>query len=486
MGSEPTPQASGQDPGTSPGGQGRDAGRSDAGRLAGELASIVGPEHVHTDADRRASFEVDWMGRRLGRCLLAVEPASTAEVAAVLATCRSAGVGVVPQGGNTGLVGGGVPRGGEVVLSTRRMSAVGPVDPTAGHVRAGAGATLQSVADAAGEAGFDVPVDLASRGSATIGGMVATDAGGLRVLRHGSMRAHVRGLEAVLADGTVVSRLAGLAKDTAGYHLPSLLCGSEGTLAVVTEVVLSLVPSPTSRVTALVGLPGLEAALSVLAALRHDLDGLESAEVVFADGVELVRSQLGVAGALRGGAACQLLVEATGREAGTDELTARVGDAIGRAAPGAEAAVATDERTRARLWEVRERHPELVARLGQPVKLDVSLPLGRLAEFELRVRTVVAEAAPGAPVVLFGHAGDGGLHVNVAAGPGSGPVEHIAAAVFGLVAELDGSVSAEHGIGVDKVRWLGLTRSPEEIGVMRRIKEALDPDRVLNPGVLLG
>ena len=454
--------------------------------LAGQVRGILGPEGVVDDPERLPGYETDWMGRRPGRARLVVLPASTEEVVRVVDACRRAGAAVVPQGGNTGLVGGGVPRDGEVVLSTRRLDRVGAVDPLTATVAAGAGAPLAAVRDAASAAGFDVAVDLGARDSATVGGMAATNAGGLRVIRYGQMRAHLAGLEAVTAGGQVIRRMTGLVKDTAGYDLVSLLCGSEGTLAVITEVLLGLVPAPPARVTAVAGLASLDRAMGVLAVLRRRLPELEAAEVVMADGVELVGELFGTSPVVDRSWPCQLLVEVAGpEEAALVDRLAGALEAAGVAGEDGDTAVATDPAGRTALWEIRERHPELVVRLGVPHKLDVSLPLGRLAEFEQEVRARLAAAVPDAVVVLFGHAGDGGLHVNVATPAAAlDPAGRIDEVVLELVGAMGGSVSAEHGIGTDKVRWVGLTRSRAELAAMRAVKDALDPDGLLNPGVL--
>jgi len=430
---------------------------------------------VLVDPEARVGYETDWMGRRRGAALAVVRPAGSAEVAAVLRACAAAGVGVVPQGGNTGLVGGAIPRGGEVVVSTSRLSWVGEPDAAGRQVAAGAGATLSAVRSAVAAVGLDVGVDLASRDRASVGGMVATNAGGLRVLRHGHLRSQLAGVEAVLADGSVLSRMAGLRKDTAGYDLTGLLCGSEGTLAVVTAALLRLVPLRTGRVTALLAVGSLSDALSVLGRLRSGTDELESAEIMFSDGVRLLELHFGLRSPLRVDLPVLLLVEMSAADPDPAlEVLAACPEVL-------DSAVATDGQSRARLWALRERHPDLVARLGVPHKLDVAVPVAALADFEVAVRSALAGVD--ATVVLYGHVGDGSLHVNVATPePGAGEIED---AVFGVVAGFGGTISAEHGIGTDKLRWLGCTRSPEEIAVMRAVKTALDPVGVLNPGVLL-
>jgi FAD/FMN-containing dehydrogenase len=442
--------------------------------LVAELAAAVGPDHVMTDPEVRAGYEVDWTGRWRGRALAVVRPASTGEVAAVVRACRDAGVALVPQGGNTGLVGGGVPRpagdrvGEQVVVSTTRMNAVGDVDGAARQVLVGAGATLGAAQAAVARRGFEVGVDLAARDSCTVGGMVATNAGGIHVVRNGTMRARVAGLEAVMADGTVVRRLSGL-----------------GTLAVVTRVLLALVPRPVERVTAALGVASLADAVAVTSRLASRLPGLEAAEVCFADGLDLVERVLGVAPTLPERPPVTMVVEVGAWSEATaavllDEVAGVIADSS-EVALGT--AVATDEPTRARLWEGRERHTEAIAAVGIPHKLDVGVPLGRLAAFESEVRSAVASAAPGSTCVLFGHVGDGNLHVNVV-GPDPSD-DSVDDAVLSVVARHGGTISSEHGVGVAKVPWLGLTRSPEEIAAMRAIKSALDPGRLLNPGVLL-
>ena len=439
------------------------------------LRDVVGEQHVLADPDTTLGYETDWLGRRRGAAVAVVRPRDAVEVSGVVAACARAGVPIVAQGGNTGLVGGGVPCGGEVVVSTARMSWIAEPDADARQVAAGAGVTLGALRSALAPSGLDVPVDLASRDRATLGGMVATNAGGLRVLRYGHTRAHLAGVEAVLADGSILSRMRGLEKDTAGYDLTGLLCGSEGTLAVVTSVLLRLVPAEADRVTALLGVESLVDALRVVARLRSRLEGLESAEIMFAEGARLLERHFGLVSPLGGDPPALLLVEVAAAD--PDVVAGALADCtwIGRSA------VATDAAGRARLWELRERHPDLVARLGVPHKLDVAVPLAVLADFEVEVRSALA--GTGVELVLYGHVGDGSLHVNVAtAAEGAGEVEDV---VFGVVARFGGSISAEHGVGTDKLRWLGLTRSPVEVAAMRAVKAALDPAGLLNPGVLL-
>lgn len=446
--------------------------------LGSALAAAVGEHHVLTEPDVRASFERDWTGRFGAPSSAVVRPSDTAEVSAVVRACADAGAPIVPQGGNTGLVGGGVPRGGEVVLSTARLDDVEPVDEVAAEVSVGAGVTLAGLHAHAAAAGLAFGIDFAARDSATVGGMIATNAGGVHVLRYGSMRAQVLGVEAVLADGAVVRRMSGLRKDNTGYDLPGLLTGSEGTLAIVTRARLRLVPRHERRAVAVLAVDDVHGALAVLGRLRHTLPSLEAVELFHDDGLALVVAHAGLARPFAASWPSYLLVECAGHDDPTDDLAAALADVD----EVRDAAVATDRPAREQLWQLRERHTEAIGAAGVPHKLDVTLPLAALPRFEGRVRALVADLAPAARLILFGHLGDGNMHVNVL---GLAPDDdRVDEAVLHLVAELGGSISAEHGIGTAKARWLPLTRGPADIAAMRAVKHALDPGGLLNPGVL--
>ncbi len=453
--------------------------------IAQLLAGVVGAAHVLADADVVAGYTTDWTGRFSGPASLVVRPGATSEVAGVLRACLGARVPVVVQGGNTGLVGASVPPPAgasppPAVLSTARLDRIGQVDEASCQITAGAGATLAAVQAAAREADLTFPVDLAARDSATIGGMAATNAGGVHVLRHGPMRNQVVGAEAVLADGSVLTHLAGLLKDNSGYDWPQLLVGSEGTLGVITAVRLRLVPRHPERAVALVGVESTADAVELAAEMRRLSDGLSAAEVFYDDGLDLVCRHGGFDPPLRTRRPVYLLLEAVGRRSVVDQLAAALAEAD---VDDAATALSGDEAGVARLWAYRERHSEAVSRIGVPHKLDVTVPVSALADFERAVRGLVAEGWPGSTLVLFGHVVDGNLHVNVVGPPPED--ESVDGAVLELVASFGGSISAEHGVGRAKTPWLGLSRTPAELATMRVMKDALDPAGILNPGVLL-
>jgi FAD/FMN-containing dehydrogenase len=426
-----------------------------------------------------------------------VRPGSTAGVADLVAAARRHKVALVAQGGNTGLVGGGVPHMGEVVLSLRRLDDVGPVDRLAGQVTVGAGVRLETLQAHAAAAGLAFGVDLAARGSATVGGMVATNAGGSHVVRYGSMRSQVVGVEAVLGTGQVVSRLGGLVKDNTGYDLAQLLCGSEGTLGIVTLVRLALVPAPRDLVVGLLAVRSLAETIELASELRWALPGVRALELMTGESLRPVAEHLADPLPVTADAEAYLLVEADGgstsvprRADPAEDLIAAVASTVPGTAVVLDSAVATAEHERARLWRYREAHSEVAVSLARERsviahKLDVTLPTAGLARFCHDVVALAKERWPGSEMLLFGHVGDGNLHVNVIPPAGSAG-EGIDAAVLELVMAQGGSISAEHGIGVAKKPWLERNRSVSEVDAMRAIKAALDPAGILNPHVLFG
>jgi FAD/FMN-containing dehydrogenase len=447
--------------------------------LAHGLAQVVGAEHVLTDPDVTVSYATDWTGRFRGEALVVVRPGDADQAGAVLARCADAGAAVVPQGGNTGLVGGSVPRlTPMVVLSTRRLDHLDPVDTAAMQVTAGAGVTLARWRRHAREAGLDAPVDFASRDSATVGGAVATNAGGSRVVRFGTMRAQVAGVSAVLADGSRVGSLAGLPKETAGLHWPSLLCGSEGSLAVLTAVRLRLVPWYRHTATAMLATAGLDEAVALLARLRSGVPHLDSVELILPEAMRLVAEHLGAAppvGDRDAGVGAYVIVECADHADPTDELT----DAVSGAAGMLDAAVTTEGPARDRLVAFRDRIAEAIAARGVPLKLDVAVPLATLGGLIDEARRSVARH--GGHLIPFGHLAEGNVHLNVL---DPGDTEAITADVLRAAADRAGTISAEHGIGIAKAGWLHLIRSPAELQAAAAVKRALDPAGILNPGVL--
>jgi FAD/FMN-containing dehydrogenase len=448
-------------------------------RLHAQLVDIVGAAHVLVDREVVAGYVVDWTGRFHGDTAAVVRPADAAEAAAVLAACRRAGVAVVPQGGNTGLVAGAIAYDGAVTLSLTRLREVGAVDGATGQLSAGAGVPLAELEARARASGWHFAVDLAARSSATIGGMIATNAGGLHVIRWGPMRNQLTGVQAATTAGSVIGDERGLLKDNTGYHLPSILCGSEGTLAVVTSARVRLIAPARAHAVALLAFAGVDQATQAAGALRLALDDISAIELMVADGIDLVCSVHDWPPPFATRREVLLLVEASGADGVVDRLAEAVQSIDGVD----DVAVGETPDQRARLWRYREAHTESIATRGAAHKLDVTLPPAGLGSFIADVRRLVAAARPRADVWLFGHAGDGNVHVNI-----TGVAEDddaIDELVLRDVAARGGSISAEHGIGRAKRRWLHLNRSPEEIAMFRALKRAFDPDGILNPGVLL-
>jgi FAD/FMN-containing dehydrogenase len=440
--------------------------------LVGRLREVVGDAHVLTDADVRAGYETDWLGKYHGVASCVVRPGSVEEVAAVVRACVAAGASIVPQGGNTGLVGGSVPRGGEVVLSTRRLTALGPVDTAAMQVTAGAGVTIEALQQHARTAGLDFAVDWGARASATVGGGVSTNAGGSRVVRFGTMRAQVMGIQAVLADGSVIDQLSGLPKETAGPSLSSLLVGSEGTLGIVTAARLRLVPWFRQTAAALVACESIDDAVAMLPTLRG-LSSLDAVELLMPSAVHVACEHLGIGPPLPVDfAGAFVMVDCAAHEDPAMELARVVGDRRGVMALGVQ---------RDQLYRIRDHITIAIGARGVPVKLDVAVPVHRLAELMSSVESLVG-SIDGAELIAFGHLAEGNVHVNVlGAGDSAG---RITERVLQEAIDLGGTISAEHGIGVAKVAWLERVKGPAAVNAMRSVKHALDPNNTLNPGVL--
>ncbi len=449
------------------------------------LVAALDPASVLADTERCAPHETDWTGAYHGRALAVVRPSTVEQVAAIVTICRDARVGVVAQGGNTGLVGAGVPRGGEVVVDLRHFDSLGDIDVTARQVTVGAGVRLADLQRAAAARGLRYAVDFAARDSATVGGSIATNAGGINFLRFGGTRQQVVGVEAVFGSGLVVRRLAGIEKDNTGYDLAGLLCGSEGTLGIVTRARLRLVPLATHRVTALVGVDDIDTAVATLTAVRARVAELEAAELMLGGGVDLVGHAFDWPLPLGRAWPAYVLLEAAADHDPTDALATALAGCHGL---GEVAVAGPDDGAarRALLWRHREHHTLALRGLGPVVKLDVTVPLGVLASFVDGLASTVHSVDPGVQLCVFGHLGDGNLHVNLTGHRADDPraVHDLERAVLTSVVAHGGCISAEHGIGLLKAPWLGLDRRPDEIAAMRALKAALDPDGVMNPGVL--
>lgn len=444
------------------------------------LAGIVGDAYVSTDPDVLDGRSVDHTGRYRGRASALVRPGSADEVAAVLRTCLDAGVYVTVQGGRTSLVAGTVPEHDDVLLSTERLRDVGEVDAVERRISVGAGATLADVQRAAVAAGLVFGVDLAARDTATVGGMASTNAGGLRTVRYGNMGEQVIGMDVALPDGTVVHRHSRVRSDNTGYDLASLFVGAEGTLGVITGLDLKLHPTPSHRVTAICGFADLDALVAAGRVFR-DLDGIAALELIDARASALTAEHVGVAAPVDG--AWQLLIEL----AGDTDQTERLADAISGAELTGEPAVGMDLAAQQRLWQVREAIAEVLGVYGPPLKFDVSLPLSVIGRFAADTAALVSSHAPEAIPVLFGHIGEGNLHLNLVRCALDDDRERaLYSAMMELIASLGGNVSSEHGVGTRKRNYLGMSRSDADIAAMRTVKAAFDPAGYLNPAVLFG
>ena len=465
--------------------------------LNARLRQLVGDDGLLTDTAQIEPLLTDQRALFHGRALAVVQPDTTEEVSRLLAWCNDQRIGVVPQGGNTGYCGGATPdaSGTQLLLSLRRLNRLRAVDASGFTLVAEAGCTLAQVQAAATEVERLFPLSLGSEGSCQIGGNLATNAGGTAVLRYGMMRDLTLGIEAVLADGSVISSLAPLRKDNTGYNFTQLLAGSEGTLGIITAACLKLFPASRQIATAWVAVPSPAAALVLLEQLRDSsADRLSTLELVPAIALELVLQH--VEAARDPGieaSAWYLLVELTSssQEGGLDATLETVLSAAVESGLATDAAISRSESQRANFWRLRESVPEAQRRAGHSLKHDVSVPVASLPDFIAQGSALVAQLAPEGFLVAYGHLGDGNLHFNVSQRAGADRAAFLAReaplrrAVHDLVAAHDGSFSAEHGIGQLKVAELEHYAQPAELDAMRRIKRALDPNGILNPGKLL-
>ncbi|MDZ5461661.1 FAD-binding oxidoreductase [Azohydromonas lata] len=464
----------------------------DTSALIAALLDALGPTAVLAGADAPARNHNDCSGLPPAPPLAVVRPADTAGVATTLRLCSQHGVAVVPQGGLTGLCGAARTAGGEIALSLERLQGIEEIDPAAATMTVRAGTPLETVQQAAADAGFFCPLDLGARGSCSIGGNLATNAGGNRVIRYGMAREMVLGLEVVLANGTVVTSLNKMIKNNAGFDLKHLFIGSEGTLGVITRAVLRLSPKPASSQVALCAVNSYADVLTLLASARQHLGPQLSAfEVMWPEFWEFANTHAPQARnpfaddpAVYG---AHVLVEALGTDETQDaeRFEAWLGQLLEEGVVP-NAALARSLSDAKAFWALRDASGEFHPLWPGHLAYDVGLPVARMEDYVIRCRAALAEAYPGIDSFYYGHIGDGNLHI-IAHLPGAPkqPKDGVNAVVYGLVREFGGTVSAEHGIGTLKREWLGHARSPEEIGLMRLLKNAVDPQGLLNPGKVL-
>jgi FAD/FMN-containing dehydrogenase len=459
------------------------------------LQEIVGPSHVLTDPDVMAGALIEPRGLYHGRALALVRPVAAKEVAAVAAICNDARIGIVPQGGNTGLVGGQTPdlSGEEIILSTQRLRAIREVDLDGDVMICEAGVTLAEAQAAALAADRFFPLSLAAEGTCTIGGNVSTNAGGVTVIAYGNTRDLVTGVEAVLADGRIVNALSKLRKDNTGYDVKGLFIGAEGTLGIVTAASLRLFPNPRARATAFVGLKSPEDALRLLRIARERLgEAVTTFELIGRNAYDMTIGHRLARKPLESEHAWYVLIEAASQTpGGFDEALAGALEAALDAGVIESASIAASLQQREEFWKLRESIPEAQVKEGASIKHDVSVEVGLVPALIKEATPAVEAFAPGARVVAFGHLGDGNIHFNVSQPVGADRQTFLSRwdamneIVPAIVARLGGSYSAEHGVGQLKRGLLARWKDPGALSVMRQIKATLDPNGVMNPGKVL-
>jgi FAD/FMN-containing dehydrogenase len=464
-----------------------------------EAAALLGPRGLTQDPDLVEPWLTDWRGRYHGAALALASPASTDEVAALVKLCARDGVAIVPQGGNSGMSGGATPdeSGSQLLLSLRRMNTLRQLNVAGRQAVCDAGFILENLHNAAEDQGLRFPLTLGGKGSATIGGLISTNAGGTQVIRHGSMRALVLGIEAVLADGTVFDALTPLKKDNRGFDLKQLLIGSEGTLGIVTAATLRLVPALADRIVVWAGVPDLDVARALLIHCEDAVgDSLEGFEVLQATSLRAVLDHLPDARApLQGEHAWHVLVEVVAERGEADSLQDRVEAMIASAFDAGliEDAVLSANESQARtFWLLRDSIAPAERAKGAAVQHDVSVPVEKMPAFVHHAVPLVEAEFPGVHALAFGHLGDGNVHFHVLAPAGTSQQDYdsdlgarISARVHDLVTEWGGSISAEHGIGRSKRAELERLGDPVSLAIMRQVKRALDPAGILNPGKLV-
>lgn len=467
--------------------------------ISEQILAILGPRGFTRDPQLMDGWLTDWRGVYTGAALGLASPASSAEVAEVIRLCAAHGVPIVPQGGNSGMVGGATPdaTGRALVLSLRRMDTIRTIDREAQQAVCDAGVILQSLHEAAADVGLRFPLTLGGKGSATIGGLISTNAGGTQVLRHGTMRAQVLGLEAVLADGSRFDALVALKKDNRGFDLKQLFIGSEGTLGVVTAATLRLLPAIADRAVLWAGVESIHAARQLLLHFEETAgDAVEGFEVMPAHSLSSVLSHLPDARSpLSGEHAWHCLIELTADAQDAATLPDRAVGALASAMNGGlveDATIAANEKQAEAFWLLRDSIAAAERALGPAVQHDISVAVERMPDFVEQARSDVEARFPGTRAIAFGHLGDGNVHFHVLAPAGAvhgqwqlGPGKEISGFVYDLVTRWNGSISAEHGIGQAKRDELERLGNPVAIDLMRRVKNALDPGDILNPGKLV-
>lgn len=464
------------------------------------FAALLGPKGYTDDADDIAPWLTDWRGRYHGAAVALLSPASTAEVAACVALAAETGIALVPQGGNTSMVGGATPPidGSALILSLRRMNAIRSISADDNLAVCEAGVILSVLHDAATAIGRRFPLSLGAKGSATIGGLVSTNAGGTQVLRHGTMRALVEGIEAVLPDGSIYDGLAALKKDNRGYDIKQVLIGAEGTIGIVTAASLRLVPAIADRAVGWIGVQTPKHALALLRLLEARLGGIvEGFEVIADDGLGHVLSHIPATRCpIETRTPWHVLVEIDLPDLAVSSAAERLEAALAEgleAGLAQDAAIAANDAQAEAFWRIRESLSEAERAQGPALQYDVSVPVARMPAFMIDAAAAAESAFPGTTASSFGHLGDGNVHFHVRApkGTSDGPAwiaaqgQAINAFVHDAVVASGGSISAEHGIGQMKRTELARLSSPAHLAALRAIKAAFDPKGIMNPGKLV-
>jgi FAD/FMN-containing dehydrogenase len=462
------------------------------------LQAIVGQDQVITEASDLEPYLIDWRKRYRGTALAAVRPANTHEVAAVVQLCAQEKIALVPQGGNTGMCGGATPNpeGRQIVVSLQRMNRVREVDTANQTITVEAGCILQAVQEAASAAGRYFPLSLGAEGSCSIGGNLSTNAGGTSVLRYGNARELCLGLEVVTPQGQILNSIRGLRKDNTGYDLRDLYIGAEGTLGIITAAVLKLFPIPVAQWTALVAVPSAEGAVELLSRFQAGASAqLTGFEVMSREALDLLKHYYpALASPLAADNAYEVLVEISDYESAEHAmaLMEKILEGALESGCASDAAIASNLSQARKFWDMREHIPLAQADDGPNIKHDVSLPISAIPQFVSTCDEMLRQRYPGIRIINYGHLGDGNLHYNVA-GPSASETEsffvnrqkEIQALVYAEVEKYSGSISAEHGVGQQKVGYLPDHRGAVAFSVMQSIKRALDPDNLMNPGKVI-